>query len=110
MRFLRAFLVKFFLYGQNDTFSHGQNDKNLPVLIAKHDSSLLSKFFYVFNSGASCLQPPNSSYSFTSLEIYVIFTPKSKFINFYKNRKIPKFKQINSYLMKYVLTAFVKNT
>jgi hypothetical protein len=38
-RFLRAFLVKFFLYGQNDTFSHGQNDKNLPVLIARLNST-----------------------------------------------------------------------
>ena len=46
--------MKFFLYGQNDTFSHGQNDKNLPVLIAKHDSILFltlkafkHKFFHV---------------------------------------------------------------
>jgi hypothetical protein len=45
-KFFRAFLVKFILYGQNNTFSHGQNDKNLHVLIATHYSSI---FFGILN-------------------------------------------------------------
>ena len=31
-------ILRFFLYGQNDTFLHGLNDKNSPVLIDTFDS------------------------------------------------------------------------